>query len=130
MDKIIIEDTEDSFETEKSELITSGDYNENDIFYLFNGSMCHTKTDFFHHFAKLMHFPDHFSDNWDSFIDCFHDGIFVPEKNILVYIENMTELLEDDKKGLYFFYDLLYGLKNNAIDSLVTILFNFEERQL
>lgn len=126
MESFIIDETSESFEFEKNELIESEDYDSSDIFYQIDGSLCQTQETFFNTFSRALNFPDHFSDNWDSFNDCFQDSLLESGKNVLLYIDQMDELLSGDKKGLYFFYDMLYSLKFDASETpFITILLKF-----
>ncbi len=127
MDSFMIIETEESFESEKTALIESGDYSESDLFYKIDGSACTSKSSFFNHFSQELDFPDYFSNNWDSFMDCLQDSILSEGKNVAIYIEHMDQLLRQDLRSLYLFYDALYNFRENSTEALITIYLNFNQ---
>jgi len=123
----ILEDTTESFETEKQNFLQEEALAESDVFVYIDGSKCTTRKTFFEVFSSALKFPDHFSNNWDSFNDCLQDVFLPNNKSFLIYIDHMNLLLSKEPKQLFHFYENLFSLVELEKEEVIAILLRFDE---
>jgi RNAse (barnase) inhibitor barstar len=58
-------------------------------------------------FARSLHFPDWFGDNWDAMADCLTDLSWEEADGYVLILQRLEELRKNDAETLETFYDVL-----------------------
>ena len=82
-------------------------------FFHLEGKKIEGKQQFLNHAAVVMHFPDHFGNNWDAFEDCITDLEWIEADGYVIYFDHTEAFAEHHESEL----ETVVELFQDAIDS-------------
>jgi RNAse (barnase) inhibitor barstar len=69
-------------------------------FFHLDGKNIERKEQFLNHAASVMHFPDYFGGNWDSFEECLTDMEWVNSDGFLIYFDHTDKFSQHHESQL------------------------------
>src|SRR3989339_989204 len=88
--------------------------NGGDLTVILKGQKMHTLSSLYDEFTVDLSFPNYFGRNLDAFEECINDLSWLPKNNYIVGINDVLELLSEEKnEKLISFIDILKNAGNN-----------------
>ena len=82
-------------------------------FFHLDGKNIEKKEQFLNHAATVMHFPDYFGNNWDSFEECLTDLEWVDAEGFLIYFDHTDGFAQHHESQL----ETVVELFQDAVDA-------------
>ena len=82
-------------------------------FFHLDGKNIEKKEQFLNHAATVMHFPDYFGNNWDSFEECLTDLEWVDAEGFLIYFDHTDGFAQHHESQL----ETVVELFQDAVDT-------------
>lgn len=90
----------------KQARISNGNLHKRHISVI-DGENCSIKARLYKEFSNQLHFPDYFSENWDSFDEIINDLSWINANQYILFFKNFDLILSNESKDLAIFSECI-----------------------